>query len=99
MTSVLTSVTPARNVGCGAWPLSATASNAECSRQKAEKRENIDTSIMSGMQPTRRQLLSTLAAASAATLVEPGDVLARLAADVPCTGPAPAGELLGTLPL
>ena len=53
---------------------------------------------MSGMQPTRRQLLSTLAAASAATLVEPGDVLARLA-DVPCTGPAPAGELLGTLPL
>ena len=54
---------------------------------------------MSGMQPTRRQLLTTLAAASAATLVEPGDVLARLAADVPCTGPAPAGELLGTLPL
>jgi DMSO/TMAO reductase YedYZ molybdopterin-dependent catalytic subunit len=54
---------------------------------------------MSTMQPTRRQALGTLAAASAAMIVEPGDVLAKLAADVPCTGPAPAGELLGTLPL
>lgn len=44
-------------------------------------------------------MLGTLAAASAATLVEPGEVLARLAADVPCVGAAPAGELLGTLPL
>lgn len=44
-------------------------------------------------------MLGTLAAASAATLVEPGEVLARLAADVPCVGTAPAGELLGTLPL
>jgi DMSO/TMAO reductase YedYZ molybdopterin-dependent catalytic subunit len=48
---------------------------------------------------TRRQILGSLGAAATATLVEPGDVLARLAADVPCTGPAPAGELLGTLPL
>jgi DMSO/TMAO reductase YedYZ molybdopterin-dependent catalytic subunit len=44
-------------------------------------------------------MLGTLAAASTAALVDPGEVLARLAADVPCTGPAPAGELLGTLPL
>ena len=51
------------------------------------------------METTRRQVLGTLAAAGAATLVDPGKVLARLAADVPCTGPAPAGELLGTLPL
>jgi DMSO/TMAO reductase YedYZ molybdopterin-dependent catalytic subunit len=51
------------------------------------------------MQTTRRQILGGLAAASVATLVEPGEVLARLATEVPCTGPAPAGELLGTLPL
>ncbi len=51
------------------------------------------------MEQTRRQLLGTLAAAGAATLVDPGEVLARLAADVPCTASAPAGELLGTLPL
>jgi len=51
------------------------------------------------MYQTRRQLLGTLAAAGAATLVDPGEVLARLAADVPCTASAPAGELLGTLPL
>ena len=51
------------------------------------------------MQPTRRQMLGTLAAASASTLVDPGEVLARLAADVPCVGSTPAGELLGTLPL
>ncbi len=51
------------------------------------------------MQPTRRHVLGTLAAAGAATLVDPGDVLARLAADVPCAGTAPAGDLLGTLPL
>lgn len=51
------------------------------------------------MHPTRRQVLGTLAAASAATLVDPGQVLATLAADVPCTAAGPAGELLGTLPL
>ena len=42
-------------------------------------------------------MLGTLAAAGTATLVEPGDVLARLAAETPCA--APSGELLGTLPL
>jgi DMSO/TMAO reductase YedYZ molybdopterin-dependent catalytic subunit len=42
-------------------------------------------------------MLGTLAAAGTATLVEPGEVLARLAANTPCA--APAGELLGTLPL
>ena len=51
------------------------------------------------MKPSRRQMLGTLAAASAATLVEPGEVLARFAADVPCAAAGPAGELLGTLPL
>lgn len=51
------------------------------------------------MHPTRRQVLGTLAAAGAATLVDPGKVLAKLAADVPCTAAAPAGDLLGTLPL
>ncbi len=54
---------------------------------------------MSAPALTRRQVLGTLAAAGAATLVDPGEVLARLAADVPCSGAAPAGELLGTLPL
>ncbi len=49
--------------------------------------------------PTRRQMLGTLAAAGTATLVEPGEVLARLAADVPCAASGGAGELLGTLPL
>ena len=50
-------------------------------------------------RPSRREMLGTLAAAGAATLVEPGEVLARLAADVPCVAGGPAGELLGTLPL
>ena len=54
---------------------------------------------MAVMLPTRRQMLGTLAAAGTATLVEPGEVLARLAADVTCAGTTPAGELLGTLPL
>ena len=54
---------------------------------------------MATMNPTRRQMLGTLAAAGTATLVEPGEVLARLAADVACVGTAPAGELLGLLPL
>ena len=51
------------------------------------------------MEQTRRQMLGTLAAAGAVTLVEPGAVLARLAADAPCVGSGPAGELLGTRPL
>src|SRR5687768_18072597 len=67
--------------------------------QKAKTLELICLSIMSSMQPTRRQMLGALAAAGTVTLVEPGDVLARLAADVPCVGTTPAGELLGTLPL
>lgn len=54
---------------------------------------------MSGMNPSRREILGTLAAVGAATLVEPGEVLARMAADVPCVAGGPAGELLGTLPL
>lgn len=53
---------------------------------------------MSGMKPTRREILGTFAAASAATLVDPGEVLTRLAMDVPCVA-SPASELLGTLPL
>ena len=51
------------------------------------------------MNPSRRDILGTLAAAGAATLVDPGEVLARLAADVPCVAGGPIGELLGTLPL
>jgi DMSO/TMAO reductase YedYZ molybdopterin-dependent catalytic subunit len=53
---------------------------------------------MSGMT-SRREMLGTLAAAAAATLVDPGEVLGKLAADVPCVAGGPAGELLGTLPL
>lgn len=44
-------------------------------------------------------MLGTVAAAGAATLWEPDAVLARMAADVPCTAGGPVGELLGTLPL
>lgn len=44
-------------------------------------------------------MLGTLVTAAAATLVDPGPVLARLAADVPCAGGPPAGQLVGTLPL
>ena len=51
------------------------------------------------MNPSRREILGTFAAAGTAMLVEPGEVLARLAADVPCVSAGPAGELLGTLPL
>ncbi len=50
------------------------------------------------MKPSRREMLGTFAAASAATLVDPGEVLTRLAMDVPCVA-SPASELLGTLPL
>ncbi len=42
-------------------------------------------------------MLGTMAAAGAATLADPSEVLARMAVNVPCAGPA--GELLGTLPL
>ena len=51
------------------------------------------------MKPSRREILGTFAAAGAATLFEPGEVLARMAANVPCVAGGPAGELLGTLPL
>ena len=44
-------------------------------------------------------MLGTLAAAGAATLVEPGEALARLAADVPCAAPGAMGDVIGTLPL
>ena len=50
------------------------------------------------MNPSRRQVVGTLAAAGAATLVDPGKVLARLAAEVPCSAPS-ANTLIGTLPL
>jgi DMSO/TMAO reductase YedYZ molybdopterin-dependent catalytic subunit len=51
------------------------------------------------MNPSRREILGAFAAAGTAMLVEPGDVLAGLVADVPCVSGGPAGELLGTLPL
>src|SRR4029453_19663722 len=54
---------------------------------------------MAPMNPSRRQALATIAAAGAATLVDPGPVLARLAAEVPCGPGSAAGELLGVLPL
>lgn len=54
---------------------------------------------MKVMKTSRREMLETLAAASAATLVDPGEVLTRLAMNVPCVAGGPAGELLGTLPL
>ena len=44
-------------------------------------------------------MLGTLAAASAATLVDPGELLARMAADVPCVAGGPVGKLVATLPL
>ncbi len=49
--------------------------------------------------PSRRRILRTLAATGAATLVDPGPVLARLVAQQPCADPATTGTLLGTLPL
>jgi DMSO/TMAO reductase YedYZ molybdopterin-dependent catalytic subunit len=48
---------------------------------------------------SRRQWLGTVAAGGLGTLVDPGPVLARLAADVPCTSGDPAGVLEGTRPL
>jgi DMSO/TMAO reductase YedYZ molybdopterin-dependent catalytic subunit len=44
-------------------------------------------------------MLGTLAAAGAATFWEPGELLARMAAGVPCATGQATGELLGTLPL
>lgn len=51
------------------------------------------------MNPSRREMLASLAAAGGATLWDPGEILARLAADVPCVRAEPAGELIGLLPL
>jgi DMSO/TMAO reductase YedYZ molybdopterin-dependent catalytic subunit len=51
------------------------------------------------MKHSRRDILGSLAAAGAATLVDPGEVLARLAMDVPCRAGGPAGEIVATLPL
>ena len=48
---------------------------------------------------TRRDMLGALAALGVAHLVDPGPVLAQLAAAKPCSSGAPLGELLGTLPL
>lgn len=54
---------------------------------------------MGAMKVSRREMLGTLAATGAMTLVDPGQVVAALAARVPCSAATPAGELLGTLPL
>jgi DMSO/TMAO reductase YedYZ molybdopterin-dependent catalytic subunit len=51
------------------------------------------------MSLSRRQVLGTMAAAGVSTLIDPGPVLARLAANQPCAGPDAPGTLLGTLPL
>ena len=51
------------------------------------------------MRYSRRQIIGTVAAAAAGTLVDPGRVLARLAADVRCADPGSLGTLIDTLPL
>ena len=51
------------------------------------------------MQPSRREILGAFAAAGTAVLFEPGEALARLAADAPCVAGGPVGELIGTVPL
>ena len=51
------------------------------------------------MNPSRREILASFAAAGLATLWEPDELLARMAADVPCVAGGPAGKLVGTLPL
>ena len=51
------------------------------------------------MNPSRRQALGTIAAASVASLVDPAGVLARAAAEQPCASGIDAGTLVGTLPL
>jgi DMSO/TMAO reductase YedYZ molybdopterin-dependent catalytic subunit len=50
-------------------------------------------------RPSRREILGAFAAAGVAALAEPGEVLAKLAADVPCVAGGAAGELVGLLPL
>ena len=54
---------------------------------------------MKRANPSRREVLSALAATGAATLVDLGPVLARVAAQQPCADPTIADTLLGTLPL
>jgi DMSO/TMAO reductase YedYZ molybdopterin-dependent catalytic subunit len=51
------------------------------------------------MNPTRRQVLFSLAGAGAATLFDRGRVPDWLTTGASCTPSAPVGELLGTLPL
>jgi DMSO/TMAO reductase YedYZ molybdopterin-dependent catalytic subunit len=48
---------------------------------------------------SRRQMLGTIAAAGASTLIDPGTVLTGLAASQPCAVAGDPGTLLGTLPL
>ena len=48
---------------------------------------------------SRRHVLGMLAASGAATLVDPGPVLAQLVAEQPCAAPGAEGTLLGTLSL
>jgi DMSO/TMAO reductase YedYZ molybdopterin-dependent catalytic subunit len=55
--------------------------------------------ILAVVRWSRRQLIGSLAAGGLGTLVDPGPVLALLAADVPCTVAESEGTLEGTLPL
>ncbi len=54
---------------------------------------------LTGMRTSRRQVLGGLAAAGAATLIDPGPIMARLIAEQPCGDGRDAGALVGTLPL
>jgi hypothetical protein len=51
------------------------------------------------MNPSRRQLLGTMAAAGVASLFHPGPVLTDVVAQQPCTTGGDPGTLVGTLPL
>jgi DMSO/TMAO reductase YedYZ molybdopterin-dependent catalytic subunit len=51
------------------------------------------------VKKSRRDALQAIAAAGAATFIEPTAVLAKLAAQLPCANPATTGTLVGTLPL
>ena len=51
------------------------------------------------MSLSRREALGLLTAASASTLLHPGALLTRLAAEQPCIGSDVSGTLIGTLPL
>lgn len=51
------------------------------------------------MTKSRRDALRAIAAAGAATFLEPTAVLAKLAAQLPCADPATAGTLIDTVPL